>query len=140
STGTIQDQYGLTSIAVNAGGTVNGSMFGGRFQAENSGGADQIYGQLTHLNGDGTVGQNATAMYGFIDSAYTITGSLYGLRLDFTNSNTVDTAYGIRVETLTDGAVSNYGLFIAGASGGSSTNASIWVDNGWSRFAPATAD
>ena len=124
--------------------TYGGSLIG--YQADlindtggvvGSGSTGDIMGTNIIIRGGGNVNGN---VYG---SRYDVrpTGTYnnaYGARYDFSGGLATTSSYGIYLNTVNTGTVNDYALYINGASGGSGTNASIWVESGLSRFAAAT--
>lgn len=111
--------------SVNLGGDIIGEAYGTKIAMSD------VYG----------LGTRPINLYGANYSiGFDATGNNYGLKLDLAGGTTPASAknYGIHVSTVTGGDES-YGLYLTGASGATTQNATVWVNSGLTRLAPSSA-
>lgn len=121
-------------------GTINGYMINSYNSIKNYGTVTaDLYGEQIVTDGNGIVNGDLSGLE-IADSGNNmeIDGSQYGIRIDLFPGNAVDSVYGEYIKSISGGAINNYGLYIVGADNGSGTNASLYVENGISRFAPGS--
>lgn len=159
--GVLPEHYGLTGYTVNrgeaqgnltgvyafagneGGGTVGSNIIGVRVDANNQVGStitDNLIGSQVRVTNIGTT----TDLVGLEVDVNNVTdgvaSNMYGIHIaNVAGTSVSDSSYGIFVDTVFGGATNHYGLFLEGVDTiGSGNNASLWVDSGMARFAPAT--
>lgn len=150
--GIITDYYGIRNYMNNISGVT--SMFGVYNEVLNNWTIGNGYGIYTTVT-PGTASGNFVGNYLAVGDS-TISGDLIGSQINFAGAtlSVANGVYGVKIDELSGGTVSNfgvylgeivgtgssssYGLYIEGASGGSGTNASIWVDAGLTRLGAST--